>query len=313
MYGVQNVKGPINCFTESVGRFPEEAMFYRGNDFYDWFLNKRLNNTVTIVKNKDGKICSTINKILIIHPKNKTRFSVLFDYQSEPKEAGAGFYILRSIAKNPDGFVVPGVVGSLSSTYKALKAKKLELFWGRKLVLLGLVKGLTMLIKKEFSIGRLEDSSRKYFITNVICDNLIEDLVEKTDGLVEKSYFSWRLASLKSERLFVCLEKNSNSFVIAAAGLRKKVPVMRIFMCFGDEKSVSVLCKIVESTASKIGCIFLLVTCDKRYQKILTHNNKIKNIKNSPETLIKGVEANEFKSVIGLYSDIGINEQWSSI
>ena len=47
---------------------------------------------------------------------------------------GVGFLLIRDFLKNEKTFLIPGVKGMLSDSYKNLGSKRLKSFWGYKMI-----------------------------------------------------------------------------------------------------------------------------------------------------------------------------------
>ena len=232
---------------------------------------------------------------------------------------GVGFLLIRDFLKNEKSFLIPGVIGMLSDSYKNLGSKPLKSFWGFKMINPNLFKLLKRMlglrITREEVISNcnfvLRDGVQIEFDFN---KDLIEILNNKFSSLIfTEEYLRWRLFDDKKLSTIILWSKDRKSLIMMSIGKRRRVPVGRIFFSiFDNMKDGQILLRNSLRLLGLSGCPLALITsADSKFIEL----SKLENIKSKnvmPDTYF----FSKLTSLTGvvfwpLVSDLGFEERFS--
>ncbi len=179
------------------------------------------------IRNLDKNInvsCATIHNLMVD-----------FEHRN-----GVGFLLLRDLLKKEKSFLVPGVVGKLSDSYRNLGSTLLQSFWGFKLIKPNLLYFSKLLLGHKITDQKFAALSKLHLSDCVqiqfdFSEDLLNIVNKNSNGfLITKEYLNWRLFDDGKKSTIVLWSHDKKSVFIIGLGKRKNVPVGRVFFCVID-------------------------------------------------------------------------------
>ena len=220
---------------------------------------------------------------------------------------GAGFLLIREILKKEKIFVVPGVIGDLSESYKKIGSQKINSYWGYKVFFPRIYNFISRLVDKRLYKTDIFHSFYRLNIENTHIDNLNKFFpVIKLD----EDYVKWRFFYGDNLKTVVLIEVHTGSLLLMVVGKRKGIPVSRIvFTAFTDKNAGIDLTNCVLKLSAELGCVMALVTSSDSLFASIANNLKINRRAIAPDTYLYS-KLHEFEDfyIWPFISDLGFEE-----
>jgi hypothetical protein len=234
--------------------------------------------------------------------------------------SGAGFLLIRETLGTEAQFVVPGVVGALSESYRKLGCRSFSSFWGYKLLRPSVVDSCRRVHGSPITRGYVEAQFASLKSVDVVLSLEYHEELQKlvngdsSDMMLSEEYIRWRLFEPRQEVRTISLwSVDKKSCLLMCIGKRKGVPVGRVFCTiFGSRSDGQTLTSNALLLASRLGCPMVLVTSgDPMFADIAGVTN-IKPYRVVPDTYYYSRSV-AVEGAIGwpLVSDLGFEERFS--
>lgn len=249
------------------------------------------------------------------------RFSVIHNLMVDKKHRkGCGFLLLREILKTEKNFIVPGVLGPLSVTYKNIGARTLPASWWKKSILPNpfalLKRARNLNTENNFIKESFEQLSDSLLNIHFGCPDFLINHLEESSYFFEKndslfaSFLNWRFLQNNEHGMFVLEDGIDCSFLIAVVGKRKNLPVTRvIYTHFLDAGAQLRLARGIINLSKKVGSLLVLLTSSQDLNATGFNITGFKQNTASPDSYLysKTVNPGEI-DFWPLVSDLGFEE-----
>ena len=272
-----------------------------------------------LILQDDGEVAGCIHKLRWALADGKSVASIHNLMVDAEHRNGAGFLLLRAVLQAEKAFLVPGVVGKLSETYRKLGAQVLTSFWGMKFLLPNPVQFLRRWHRAPLSlaaIGQVFASLKPAGIelTFDFDDAMVVPLNRRAGGFgLSAALLRWRLFPHQGLGSIGLWTKDRRSCLFFVIGSRKNVPLARIFYTdFHDRAEAEALFRVAERLMRKLGIALLMVATGEEGFAAQAPSLGIRARAATPDTYFhsRGIWV-EVGSNWPLMSDIGFEEAFA--
>jgi hypothetical protein len=252
---------------------------------------------------KDSLACASIHNLMIdLNHRN-----------------GVGFLLLRELLKKEKSFLIPGVIGKLSDSYRSLGSTPLKSFWGFKLFKPNLINFTKLLFGHKLNMDKSDFLTKKYLSNGVKLENIFTNellkIVNKNsyDLIITKEYLQWRLFDDVNKSTLVLWSNNKKSVLLITLGKRRGIPVARIFFSAIDNLvDGGILLKNTFRLLGSLGYPLTLITSTDSNFFTLAKSQKIRDKSPTPDSYFysKLITLNNVDSW-PLISDLGFEERFT--
>ncbi len=234
---------------------------------------------------------------------------------------GAGFLLIRDFFKSEKCFLVPGVVGGLSDTYKKFGSVSLCSYWGIKPIIPSILqlsarfRGLQITPKLVQAKIRSLNAGDVCFATEY--EDALGGLInQRSEGFaVAEEFIRWRLFIPGRLSTIVAWSKSKQSVLLFVIGNRKRVPVGRAFYtAFASVEEGVLVTRRALQLMKKLGCALALFTSSDPLFGEVAYRLGVAQKKISPDTYWCSKTVNIDTLVQWtLVSDLGFEENFAGI
>jgi hypothetical protein len=232
---------------------------------------------------------------------------------------GVGFLLLRELLKKEKSFLIPGVIGKLSDSYRSLGLTPFKSFWGFKLFKPHLINFTKILFGHKLNKDKGDFLAKKCLCNGVKLEiaftNELLKIINKNsnDFIITKEYLQWRLFDDINKPTLVLWSNNKKSVFLITLGRRRRFPVARIFFSTIDNLDDGrILLKNTFRLLGSLGYPLTLITSTDSNFLELAKSQKIRHKSPAPDSYFysKLITLNNVDSW-PLVSDLGFEERFT--
>lgn len=234
---------------------------------------------------------------------------------------GIGFLLIRDFLKSEKCFLIPGVVGELSNTYRKLGSASLCSYWGIKPLIPSISQFGARLRGVQVTPELVQAKMRSLNVGDVCFSTGYEDALaglidRRSDGFsVSEEFLRWRLFLPNRLSTITTWSISKKSAILFAAGSRKGVPAGRVFFTsFANVEDGALVTRRALQLMKKLGCAVALFTSSDPLFPEVAYRLGVSQKKISPDTYWFSKTVN-FDAAIPwtLVSDLGFEENFAGI
>ena len=230
----------------------------------------------------------------------------------------AGFLVVWNFFKTEKCFLVPGVVGELSNTYRKFASSRLCSYWGIKPLIPNIAQ-LGARFRGAQATPELVQAKIGSLNAGDVCfateyeDALGDLIVQRSDGFaVSEEFLRWRLFLPDRLSTIVTWSKSKKLALLFVVGSRKGVPAGRVFFtAFASVEEGVLVTRRALQLMQKLGCAVALFTSSDPLFAEVAYRLGVFQKKISPDTYWCSKTINLDAAVQWtLVSDLGFEENF---